>query len=147
MSSIIPSEENLLLYSLLFCRVSALFFIMPIFGGKQVPVVIRVLLSVSMAASLYPLVYKTLENKELFVSSFSYLFYVKELICGAVLGFFCKLIFAATDFAASIVGYQMGFGTANLLSPDSQEQTNSFAILHNIFTVLIFLVFDFHLSN
>ena len=40
--------------------------------------------------------------------------------------------------AASFVGYQMGFGTANIMMPGSDTQMNAFTSFHRIFILLVF---------
>ncbi len=63
----------------------------------------------------------------------------KELSIGLIIGFVAKAMFAGIVMSASIVGYQMGFGMANMLVPDSNMQMNAFTNLHRILSILIFL--------
>ena len=46
--------------------------------------------------------------------------------------------------AASFVGYQMGFGTANIMMPGSDTQMNAFTSFHRIFILLVFLSLNLH---
>jgi flagellar biosynthetic protein FliR len=46
--------------------------------------------------------------------------------------------------AASLVGFQMGFGMANLLVPDAGQQMTSFSALHRIIVISIFFALNLH---
>ena len=69
---------------------------------------------------------------------------IKEMIISLMIGFIAQVVFDAIIMASSIVGYQMGFGTANLMVPDANIQMNSFKDLHRIFLIIIFLSLNLH---
>ena len=129
---------------IIFLRISGILFTLPIIGDEPTPLRARILLAAALAFVIYPVVMptwftgmpKSLIGLALLVS--------KELIIGMVIGFISRLFFDGIVMAASIVGYQMGFGTANLMVPDANIQMNSFTALHRIVLMLVFLSLDLH---
>ena len=139
----IPVEE-ILRALLVFIRVGAIIFALPLFGDSPVPVRVRIVLSVAFTTCLYPLVdamwLSRVPDDILQLGSLV----IREVIIGFVIGYLSRLTFDALLMAASFVGYQMGFGTANLFVPDAGEQLNGFTAFHRIVILLFFLTMDFH---
>lgn len=131
-------------YVLVFLRIGAIYFALPIIGDSPTPLRVRILLSLATAICVIPL----LPNN--WVGDLSLgpvtigVVVIKELLIGLVLGFAARLAFDGLIMAASIVGYQMGFGTANLLVPDAQMQMDGFTAFHRILMILIFFSLNMH---
>jgi flagellar biosynthetic protein FliR len=134
----------LLSISLVFVRISAILAILPFFGDSPVPVRIRILFSVALTAIIWPLIPASW-GQNLPTSILPYaLVVVKEAALGMTIGFLAKVLFDGIIAAASLVGYQMGFGTASLFIPDAGQQMDSFTAFHRIVVLLLFLAMDFH---
>ena len=105
----IPYEDALKGF-LIFLRVGGILFTLPIFGDEPTPVRVRVLLSVAIAFVVYPVVmpnwFTGFPNSVLGLVVMG----IKELTIGLMLGFVARIVFDAIIMAASVVGYQMGFG-------------------------------------
>lgn len=130
--------------AMIFMRVGGVFFTLPIFGDTPTPVRVRILLSMAVTLCLLPLVpdnWMRDPNPELFAVCFLLL---RELFIGVVIGYLSRLLFDGFVMAANVVGYQMGFGTANLFMPDAQMSLDGFAALHRILIILIFLSLSLH---
>ena len=131
-------QTNIMQGSFAFLRISSLFSTLPIFSEKFVPVQVRILASLSLTFALIGLISNywpvpaTATNIE-----YAYII-VREILIGVSLGFIARLIFDAITMSAAIVGYQMGFGTANLIMPGSGEQSNAFTMLHRMIALMIF---------
>ena len=139
----IPHEEALKGF-LIFLRVGGILFTLPVFGDEPTPVRVRVLLSVAIAFVLFPVVMpKWFTGFPTGILDLTVMG-IKELTIGLMIGFIARIVFDAIIMAASIVGYQMGFGTANLMVPDANIQMNSFTAIHRIFLMLIFLSLNLH---
>jgi len=129
---------------LIFIRLTGLIFALPFFGETVVPVQVRVLTSLSLALGLYHVIpsdWGVMDSPGVFGMFF---LVVRELLIGLLLGFFAKLFFEGLVMAANLVGYQMGFGTANLLLPGSDLQINAFTALHRILVLVFFLSLSLH---
>lgn len=136
--------DMLLTYALAAVRMSAILFALPIFGDQPVPVRVRVFLSVGLAFGLSNFI----EIPRVDVLSLSILeislMVVKEIILGAAFGYASKMTIIGMTMAASFVGYQMGFGTANLMMPGVLSSMDAFTAFHRILVLLIFLALNLH---
>ncbi len=135
--------EILMTYAVAFLRIGAILFALPIFGDAPVPIRTRLML----AAALTGVVAPTLASGWAQVPNdpIGYLpLILREISIGLVIGFTSKIIFEGVVMAASVVGFQMGFGAANLFIPDAGQQMNSFTALHRLIVMLIFFSLNLH---
>ena len=136
--------ESILTGALIFVRISALLFALPFFGDEPIPVPVRVLLAVALAfgfSSRVPADWVGIFPVD--VVPFMWMV-VKEVCIGLFIGFVGKLAFDGILMAASLVGYQMGFGTADLIAPGLTTQVSAFTALHRGIMMLIFLSLNLH---
>lgn len=130
-----------------FLRISCIVSLLPLFGESNVPVRVRILLSVALTAGIYPMLPPTYEQQVVLaltdVATLSLLI-IREMLIGLVLGYTSKLAFDGIVMAANMVGLQMGFNTGSIFMPDSDEQTNGFSALHRLLIILIFLALNMH---
>lgn len=137
-------HDFLMKSALIFVRITALLFALPFFGDHVVPVRVRILCSVALSIGIYPLIpvgWMTFTGFDILPLAWMIL---KEAFIGLVIGYLGKLIFEGLVMAANLVGYQMGFGTANLLLPGSDLQINAFTALHRILILVFFLSLSLH---
>jgi flagellar biosynthetic protein FliR len=130
-----------------FLRISSIVALLPLFGENSVPVRVRIMLSIALAAGVIPLLpptYSTSVSASLSSIEALSLLMVKEMLIGITLGYVSKLAFDGIVMAAGMVGIQMGFNTASVFLPDGQETTNGFSALHRLLIVLIFLALNLH---
>lgn len=130
--------------ALVFIRVGGILFALPFFGEQATPIRVRILLSVAIAFMIYPMIEshwpRGFPNDLLgFV-----ILLLKELMIGLLIGYVAKLAQEALIAAATIVGFQMGFGTANMIMPNSEQMTDAFTAFHRVLIVLFFLALDLH---
>jgi flagellar biosynthetic protein FliR len=130
-----------------FLRISCIVSLLPLFGESNVPVRVRILLSLALTIGIYPLLPASYEKQVTAaltdVTTLSLLM-IKEMLIGLVLGYVAKLAFDGIVMAANLVGIQMGFNTGSIFLPGSQEQTNGFSAMHRLLIILIFLALDMH---
>jgi len=142
MMDILP--EIYLKAGICFLRVGAIIFALPLFGESSVPIRIRLMTAVAVSLCIYP----SLESSwsPVFVNDIWSVggLILREVLIGFVIGFVARLLFEGVIMAASLVGYQMGFGTANLMVPDAQMQMSSFTAFHRIMVILIFFALNLH---
>lgn len=125
--------------ALIFLRIGALLFAMPFFGDSIVPNSVRILLSLALTVGLFTLVSPHWVDVNTLTFFSGGWMVVKEVILGLAIGYLTHLMFDSLIMAASLVGYQMGFGTSNLLFPGSETQMNAFTAFHRVLTMGIFL--------
>lgn len=126
-----------------FVRVGGIYFALPIFGDQPTPIRVRILLSVVTTYCLLHLVIKEpMALPESLLGFFSIV--VKELSIGLLIGYVARLAFSGLTMAATFVGYQMGFGTANLMMPDVQIPMDGFTAFHRVLMIIIFFSLNLH---
>ncbi len=136
--------ETILTGALIFVRVSGVMFGLPFFGDQPTPVRVRILLSVALSFVIQGLIPGTwLIEFPAELLPFIILV-VKELCIGLFLGFTARIAFDSIIMAASLVGYQMGFGVADLMMPDAPVQISAFTAFHRILMISIFLALNLH---
>ena len=135
--------SQLLAFILVLVRVSGIIATAPVFGSSNVPPQIKVVLSLMLALILYPFiplitVYPDRPDHYIMLIA-------SEMLIGLVLGIIARFLFAAVEFAGTVIGFQMGLGMAMVFDPQSQEQISIVGKFENITATLIFLAMDGHL--
>ena len=138
------SVETILTGALVFLRISAILYALPFFGDEPIPAQVRVLLGVALAFGLQsrvPAGWITSIPTDMVPFT---ILVVKEISIGLFMGFIGRLAFDGILMAASLVGYQMGFGTADLMYPGLNTQVSAFTAMHRGVMMLIFLTLNLH---
>ncbi len=144
MLSAFPDPIALLPGGLAFLRIGAILLALPLIGDPPTPMRVRVLLALSLAIGLSSLIPKiALPSLETDVLSVA-LIVCREVVIGMVIGYLARMCFDGILMAASIVAYQMGFGTSSLFVPDAGAQMDAFSAFHRVVVMLIFLALDLH---
>ena len=134
---------QMLAFILALVRVIGIIATAPVFGSSVTPPQIKIVLSLALALILYPFIpslksFPTLPNDYIFLIS-------SELFIGLILGLIGRFLFAAVEFAGTVIGFQMGLSMANVLDPQSQEQISLVGRFETVAATLIFLAMDGHL--
>jgi flagellar biosynthetic protein FliR len=130
-------------FVLLFVRISTLFMVAPIFGNRVIPVKVRVLAALVLAAALLPLVPAVPLIPAASAAGFGLLI-ANEVTLGLLLGLVASVAFFGVQVAGQLAGLQMGFGIANVLDPQSESQVAVTAEFQNLLFLLVFLALDGH---
>jgi len=128
---------------LVFTRISALLLLTPLFAIAPLPLRVRILLLLSLAALLVA----ALPPSGLvgFVSVPALLIAMaNELLIGAMMAFGLFAAFAVFLFGGRIVDFQMGFGVANLIDPATNTQGPMLGTALNLMAVATFFLLDGH---
>lgn len=130
-------------FLLIFARITGIFSTAPIFGSRNVPVIIKAGLSLVLTCILFPLVFN--ERVTLPDSLLGYFFIVAgELLIGLIIGFAASLVFSAVQMAGQILDMQIGFGIVNVLDPQSGQQLPLIGNFKYILALLVFLATNSH---
>lgn len=130
-------------YLLVFGRVSGLFLSAPVFSSRQLPVMVRVLLTAALAVMLARMVHipqgTELANSGLFIMALA-----GEVLIGYAIGFVAYFIFAAVQLAGQLVDMQMGFGIVNVINPESGATSPLVGSLFYLVALLVYLGLNGH---
>jgi flagellar biosynthetic protein FliR len=129
-------------WMMVFVRACAFLSILPIFTMLNVPAQVRVMLAVLLAILIAP----TLPPCALGQTSFLGLvaMFVKEALCGLLIGFVSRMIFFASDFAGHLMASELGLNLSSILDPANAHPTQAPNLLLFILTCLLMMSLDMH---
>ena len=126
-----------------FLRALALFSAMPVLGGRNVPVPVRIglagLIALAAQPSLPPMVPVALDSPA------ALMLVVQQTVIGLSLGFAVRLVFAAVEFAGEIIGLQMGLNFAGFFDPISATTATATSRFFGTSVAWLFIVINGHL--
>lgn len=126
-----------------FIRIGAMFMAMPVIGTQNVPVRVRLAITLAVTVIITP----QLSNLPVFdpFSLNAWLIVINQVLIGVAMGFALQLVFSAVITGAQIIALQMGLGFASMVDPSSGLQVPMVSQLYLLAVVLIFLAFNGHL--
>lgn len=135
---------SLTTFLLILVRFTSFIMLAPLFGGKNVPSMVKVSLSFYLAVITF---FTLPEGYEVqFSTDLEYLsFIVKEFLVGAALGYTVYLVFAGLYLAGQIVDFNLGFSMVNVLDPVAKVQVPLMGNFYYLLLVMIMLVLNAHL--
>ncbi|MCX2727950.1 flagellar biosynthetic protein FliR [Thermomicrobium sp. 4228-Ro] len=110
---LIPS--SIALFVLIVTRIGLVLTLLPGFGSQAVPLPARVPLAVVLALVLSP--FAPAGDNALSLPFVFAVALAREIVIGLALGLAVAAVFAAIEMAASLIGYQLGFGLAATFNP------------------------------
>ena len=134
---------ELLIFILVLVRISGIIATAPMLGSNNIPVQIKAVLILILGLIIQPFIDfpRVLPNQP---SEYVLLIF-SELLIGLVMGLVGRFMFAAIEFAGTVVGFQMGLSMANMFDPMSEQQISMLARFETAVAMLVFLVMDLHL--
>jgi len=126
-----------------FTRILALVASAPVLGNKQVPVRIKIGLSLLITIIIAP-VLDAPPNVQA-GSAIGLLVMVQQILVGFTMGFTMRLIFTAVDMCGELAGLQMGLGFASFFDPINSSFTPLVSQFLAAFVALAFLSVNGHL--
>ena len=128
---------------LVFLRLLGLFLLVPAFSHNTIPVVVKLILALSLSLAIYPIVKHFLPPLDFSLSGiFAAAF--RETFVGLIMGFAAYVTFEAINLAAQFVGYQMGFGSAGLMDPQTHASVSVLVHLHGWLALMVFFMANMH---
>jgi flagellar biosynthetic protein FliR len=135
--------SQMLGFILVLIRIGGIMLSAPVLGSSNIPPQAKIAMALGLALIVTPFVPRlpAAPNQP----AEYVLLIMGELLIGLVLGFLGRIMFAAVEFAGSLIGLQMGLSMANVFDPQSQQQVSLIGQFENIVATLVFLVLDGHL--
>jgi len=124
-------------------RVAGFIAAIPVFSATQTPVRVKTTLVLVFSLMLFPVMGESIPKVDLAPVPF-FLIILSEVLLGLLIGLAARFIFTAVEFGATIIGYQMGFATAEIFDPHSQRQVSLISQFQSVFAILIFLAINGH---
>ena len=128
---------------LIFLRVAAIVFSLPILDSATIPVVFKAGLAFAVSILLLPVVDTFVTVTDLHLMTFV-IGILSEIAIGVTIGLSVKMVFTGIQLAGQIVGFQMGVAMANVVDPASSSQIPILAQFYNLTAMLVFLAINAH---
>ncbi|NLW81473.1 MAG: flagellar biosynthetic protein FliR [Desulfovibrionales bacterium] len=125
-------------------RVSLILFLMPFFGGQNLPAPVKAALTLTLTLALWP----RIPHMGLQMPGHPFALAVMlgaELLIGLILGLVVRFLFAAIQTGGQLIGFQMGFTMVNAVDPESGISEAITAHFLYMVSLLTFLSFNGHL--
>lgn len=133
--------ENFQAFFLILVRMFCMFTVAPFFSSDVIPMRIRAVFSVYIAACIFPVVVSSIG--EIPENMFSYAVLVlSHALVGILIGFLVSIIFTAFQLAARFFSFQMALGISEVIDPFSQVGITIVGQLWVIMGIMIFLAID-----
>lgn len=134
------SSYNIIIFMLVFTRLTGLFQSAPFFSSIRMPVMAKVWFAALIAFIFYPLI----QVSKAYVMphsapEFIILIFI-EFAIGYLIGFVANLIFEGVRMAGNILSIQMGLSMSEALDPATGVQATEVATIYIYLTTLIFLM-------
>ncbi|MGE0773654.1 MAG: flagellar biosynthetic protein FliR [Sphingomonadaceae bacterium] len=137
-------EAQLWLWMIAMLRPGAALLAAPVFGSPNVPVQLRLVVSLAIGLPALDMVPFGLPAEGL-VSVQGFSLIAGEILVGLALGFAVQIGFAAAALAGEVIGNTMGLGFASMMDPMSGSSTSAVAQFLTILATFLFLAMGGHL--
>ena len=137
------SEKEIIFFGLVLIRISACIVSMPIFGSRDIPAPVKVLLCLLMTFLIFAshrvqLIQTPLQTDDLIALG------AREGFIGVLIGFLCRGIFWGVQIAGQILGFSMGLSAAQIFNPAMGESGTMIEEFQTILAMLLFLAINGH---
>lgn len=126
-----------------FIRIGAMLFIMPLYGGRFVPVRVRLGFAVVLSIVIVPLLPDPPAVSPL--SPTGLLITIQQVLVGLLLGFVLRLVWSVFEIAGQVISQPMGLHFASMVDPTSGVQVPVVAQFYVVVGTLVFLALNGHL--
>jgi flagellar biosynthetic protein FliR len=144
------SAQELLSFFMVLVRVSTLILLLPVFGDKVIPTNVKILLSLTVSAVLFPVLRSSAMIQVADAAKWSsttgrlLLTLGSEVLVGLAVGYASQLVFHAIQIAGDFMAQLMGFSMASMYDPHTESQTVVLGQLMGALAMLTFLSVDGH---
>lgn len=139
----LPTPREVIFFMLVLSRVAGIFAALPVFGGRRLPLRIKVVTVLMITLVCFPTLSVALPRIPTDVFSLALLVF-SEVMIGLTLALITQIIFAAVEFSGQIIGMQMGLTISSILDPSQGTQTQIMSVIQTLFATLLFLSLNVH---
>lgn len=137
-------DFDITLFLFVFMRMSGCILFNPIFGRKNVPMILKIGLTFFLSIFTYGLIpAQTVDVSNIFVFM---VLMIKELLVGLIVGFIIQLFMSAILIAGETIDFQMGFSMAKAYDPASNTSMPITGSIFNAMFMIIFFATNSHLT-
>ena len=137
------SVQQFQIYLLILMRVAFILFMMPLFGTRSVPGLVKVGLTLVISLLLLPVVRMHLPFFPTEPIHFVF-FLILEALTGSLLALSVRIVFGGIQLAGEFVSFKTGLGMAQTVDPQSGAQSTVITELYYFIALLVFMSIDGH---
>ncbi|MEI6205698.1 MAG: flagellar biosynthetic protein FliR [Desulfuromonadales bacterium] len=138
-----PSPREVIIFMLVLSRVAGIFAALPVFGGRSLPMRIKVVTVFMITLVCFPTL--SVSIPQVPPDAFTLgLLALSEFMVGLTLAFISQIVFAAVEFSGQIIGMQMGLTISSIIDPSRGTQTQIMSVVQTLFATLMFLALSMH---
>lgn len=134
-------QNQVILFLLLFSRLSGLFAFFPFFSHMRIPMTIKTAMVFFMVIFLFPLA--NLPSIDFTVTAIG-LAIVSEIMLGFIAGLFLTIVFAMLQMAGMQISFVMGFTMASVMDPQSGVSMPVISTIFTLLALVVLLAFNGH---
>jgi flagellar biosynthesis protein FliR len=135
-------QNQVILFFLLFARVSGMFAFFPFYSHANIPISLKTAITLFMVFFLYPLLSNQLDIKPSVPIIFIAL--VSELMIGFIAGLFLSIVFAILQLAGMQISFVMGFTMASVIDPQTSTSIPIMSQFLSLIGLMVILAFNGH---
>lgn len=142
----IPVEwavPQIISFMLVVARLSGLFLLAPVFSSNLIPVKIKIMALLGLAATMTPIVVVSPSEVPVDAVALTILI-IKESLIGLALGFAVSVVFSAVQVGAMLIDTSIGFSLANIIDPLSNTHASLLGSFYTLVATLSFLAINGH---
>ena len=136
--------DNFMLYLMVVTRVSGAILFNPLFGRRNVPAIVKIGLSLLIAALITPVLRVPLPVYPTTISMM--IAFLKEMAVGYVTGYLMWMFTSWVLMAGELVDMQLGLSMGRIFDPNSNTSMSLSGTAFNTMLTLIFFVSNGHLT-
>lgn len=136
------TNENVILFMLLFARMGGLFAFFPFFSHMSIPVSIKTSFSIYLVFLFFPVAH--LPSGVDFSAGILALMVISEFALGFIASLALNLMFGALGLAGMQVSMVMGFSMATAMDPTTQANSPIISKFFTLLALMTLLAFDGH---
>ena len=134
---------NIHMFLFILVRTTGIFVIAPVLSRNNIPMIMKIGLSLLVTYILLPVVTTGIEIQ---YNNILELFFIiiNEFLIGITIGFIGFIYFSTLYLAGTIIDTEIGFGMVNVLDPQMRTQVPIMGNFYTIIVTLLFLIADGH---
>jgi len=134
--------EDGLKFIVIFFRVASIFWFLPIFSLKSVPMPYKIGFSLCITMVFLDVV--TIDTALISNAYLMGLQILKEIFIGLTISYFVRTLFTIVYMAGEVAAIQTGFSFARVMDPFNMTQSSVLEQLMNLLAIMIFFAIDAH---
>jgi flagellar biosynthetic protein FliR len=135
------TQDNAIIFFLLFSRISGVIAFFPFFSHMSIPVPVKTALAFYLTILFFPIT--TLNNIPYEIGNIAF-YIVSEFMLGFIAALILNFVFAALGLAGNQISMIMGFSMASVMDPTTGTNTPIIGQILTLIAILILLTFNGH---